>query len=299
MPSRRSVLEAGGAAVLAAVAGCTGGGDSPGDETTTESTTRTTTTRATTEPTTRTTPTLHLDGTPGEPEAVPDGATVAVAAPDLHQLVADAADAEGRVDLVRHDAVFRDATLALGRFDYVAFRGERYAASASFARFAEEAAYQYSLVEVAESEVDGDVLAYETLNESERAVADALLSSGEYDVGHHEAKPPGLAPFEQHQYFRKGDTTYRIRTVVGDVAAHHMLALEPADPGPDAQVVTVADRVPESGWADELRAVVQTGGRVGLAGVDDPGALENYFDGVGYVVAVPGAAEVSFVRTVD
>jgi len=300
MTSRRRFLRAGGVALAAAVAGCSGGGEGP--ETVETSTDGTTTDEPTTdEPTTdRSTaqPTPSLDSTPATPEDVPDGATVAVASPDLHQLVADAASADGRVDLTRTgDGPGRNATLALGAFDYVRFRGETYAASTSFAGSYTEASYQYEAVAANESEVEGEPLRYADLNESERDIADAMLN-GSFSVGHHESKPPAAETFETQQYLRTENEMFRVRVTVGDYAAHHMLTLDAADPGDGAQVVTVADRVPASGWTDELRAAVQAG-NTGLGGVSDPDALADYLDGVDYVVTATEVAEVELVQSAE
>lgn len=294
MPSRRRVLSAVGGGALAALAGCQSGGSNGGPATSTDETTDDSADQTESTPTSE--PTAQLDSTPTAAGEVPDGSTVAVAAPDLHQLVADAANADGRVDLARPGAADRDAALALGGFDYLRFRGETYAASSSFAGSYSEASYQYDLASVNESEVEGEPIRYADLNESERGIADAMLN-GSYSVGHHEAKPPAADTFDARRYLRAGNSTYRVRVTVGDYAAHHMLTLDAADPGPDAQVVTVADRVPASGWVDELRAAVQAGG-TGLGGVADPDAIVDYLDGAGYVVAAYGVAEAQILWTV-
>jgi hypothetical protein len=229
---------------------------------------------------------------------VPDGATVAVAAPDLYQLVVDAASSEGRVDLVRRGNTDPDGTLVLGEFDRLEFRGEAYEPSASFAGFAGEASYQYSLVDVNDSEVDGEVTDYANLTDSERAIADAMLDNGSYSVGHHEERPSAAETFEAQSYLRVEDTTYRVQKAVGDYAAHHMLRLAPADTGGDARVVTVVDDEPEEVWTDELRAAVEAGGTC-LSRVPNTEALLDYLDGVDYVVTVNAVAEVTPSRTVE
>lgn len=296
MVTRRNYLRTGGAALLAAVAGCTNGGTSSGDPTTRQTETRTTEGTTTASP--KTTDDWYLYATQVAPSDVPDGATVAVAAPDLYQLVVDAADSGGRVDLVRPGDTDSEETLALGQFDHLAFRGETYEASATFAGFAEEASYQYSLVEANDSEADGDVTDYDDLNDSEQAFADEMLENGSYDVGHHEERPAAAEAFEAQRYLQVENTTYRVREVVGDHAGHHMLTLDPADTAEDAQVVTVADREPEEGWTDELRAAVAMEG-TGLAGISDPEALLEFLDGVGYVVTVDAVAEVTPARVVE
>lgn len=101
MVSRRNALRTAGAALLAAVAGCTG---TPGDTTTDEEPGDPTddTSDATADGTTddSTYPRRILTGDEGSASAVPGGAAVAVAAPSLHQLVEDAASADGRVEYV-------------------------------------------------------------------------------------------------------------------------------------------------------------------------------------------------------
>ncbi|WP_232703410.1 hypothetical protein [Halobacterium wangiae] len=294
MVSRRNALRTGSAVLLAVVAGCASGGGSTGDTTQEPDTT----TEETTTAGPKTTVDLQLDATQVAPSEVPDGATVAVAAPDLSQLVVDAAESDGRVDLTRPGDTDPEETLVLGQFDYVEFRDETYDATASFADFAEEASYQYSLVEATDSEADGDVLDYTDLTESERAVADEMLDNGSFAVGHHEERPAAVETFEGHSYLRADGTTHRVRKVVGDYAAHHMLRLDPANPDGDARVVTVVDREPEKGWTDELRAAVAMG-RTGLSGVSNPEALLDYLDDVGYVATVDAVAEVTPVRVVE
>ncbi|MFC3477796.1 hypothetical protein [Halobacterium litoreum] len=291
MASRRRFLRAGGVALAAAIAGCSGGGEGP-------ETVETSTDEPTTDETTSTRPTRRLDATPVDGADVPDGATVAVAEPDLHQLVADAASAEGRADLARTgDGPGSDATLALGTFDYVRFRGETYDPSTSFAGFAQEAGYQYDLVEANESEVEGEPLRYADLTESERDIADAMLNDS-YSVGHHEEKPAAAETFEPQDHLRVENATYRVRVTVGDHAAHHMLTLDAVSVGEGARVVTVLDRAPESEWTDELRAAVETG-NTGLDGVEDADALADYLDGADYVVTATGVAEMQVVRVVE
>lgn len=295
MVSRRTVLASGSAAVLAALAGCASGDDDATPEPTDEPTDASGTNSPPDTAETESAKYYSLDADPVDPGDVSDGAVLGVASPDLHQLVVDAASADSRVDLTRTGDT-PDGTLALGAFEYLRFRTETYEATASFAGFAEEAAYSYELESVEADQVDGDVLRYADLNDSERAIADQLLS-GDYSVGHHEEKPESLAPFDEHGYLRAENETYRILQTVGDHAAHHMLTLEPADPGEDSQVVTVADRVPASGWVDELRTAVQLGD-TGLGGVSDRDALEGYLDDVDYVVTAVGVAEMRMLRAV-
>jgi len=295
MVSRRRYLRAGGAAALAALAGCaglgggddetgsggpsgsTGSGDGGGDGDDGDG------------------GGLRLTGEAVAPADVPDGATVAVSEPDLHRLVADAASTDGRVDLGRGGSgPGGDATLALGAFEYVRFDGEAYAASASFAPAAAETVYQYELEAVdgaAAPESGEGVLAYGDLGEGERAFADRLLAGGTHTVGRHEQRPPGAEPFRPQRYLRTADATYRIRVTVGDVPAHHMLSLAPAEPGADGQVVTVVDRAPEPAWSGVFAAVLGAGS-VGVGDVADADALVAYLDGVDYVATAADVLSV-------
>lgn len=286
MASRRRFVRAAGAAAVAAVAGCASGSDGDATDTT------------------------HSDNSSGDdtgdgglrlageaivPADVPDGATVGVSEPDLHRLVVDAAQTDGRVDLDRGGSgPGRNATLALGAFEYVAFEGETYAPSASFAEFAAETAYRYELVSVDDADAPergDDVLQYGDLSEGERTFADQLLASGTHTVGPHEQRPPGAEPFQSQSYLRTDDATYRIRVSVGDHAAHHMLSLDPADPGNDAQVVTVTDRVPEPAWSGVFAALLGAGS-VSIEDVAGADALVDYLDGVDYVTTAADVLSV-------
>jgi hypothetical protein len=299
MVTRRNLLRVGGTALLAAAAGCSSSA-SDDDATTREPTSNATATQETESPTADTTAEPsdetsteagpRLDLTAVDASEVPDRATVGVAAPDLLQLVADAASSEGRVDFERPVQAQTGSDLALGQFDSVAFRGETYEASASFAEFAEEAGYQYSLEAVDDGEVDGDSIEYASLNESEQAIADAMLENGSYDVGHHEQRPAAAETFEAQAYLRTETATYRIQQVVGDHAAHHMLTLDAASPSEGAQVVTVADRTPDPEW----RAVFEVAFGSGTTAIDvaDPGSLVEYVTGVDYLVTVDTVAEI-------
>lgn len=306
MVSRRNLLRAGGAALLAAVAGCSSGASDdeattrrPTDTATagpqTDTATADTTGKPSDENTTEAGP--RLDLTAVAASEVPDGATVGVAAPDLFRLVVDAASADGRVDFGRSVQAQTGSELALGQFDVLEFRGETYEASSSFADFAEEAGYQYSLVEVDDSEVDGDVVEYGSLSDSERAIADAMLENGSYEVGHHEQLPAAAATFEAQSYLRTENATYRIQQVVGDHAAHHMLDLDAASPSEGAQVVTVADRTPGEDW----RSVFEVAFGTGTTAIDvaDPSALVEYVEAVDYLVTVDTVAEIAVVDTVQ
>lgn len=285
MVSRRTALRTGSTALVAALAGCAGsdgsgtssrtpagGGSDAGDSASTRT-------------------------TPGEPtltaetvaaSAVPPGATVAVVNDALYELVAAAANADGRVDLLAGGPARDDDPLALGAFDYLRFRGETYRPVASYASFAQEASLQYS-VEPADA-TEGEVASYANLSDAEREVADLLLAGETYDVGHHEEKPDAATVFDEHRYLRAGNETYRIRVVVGDIMAHHMLRLDPADPGADARVVSVADDpVPSS-----VRATVTAAISNGSAAVSNPDELAAFLDAVEFVVT---RHEVAALRT--
>lgn len=285
MVSRRTTLRMGGTALVGALAGCAGGDDGP------DASDRTSTGGSTTAGSapTRT--------TPGEPtltaksvaaSAVPSGATAAVASSDLYALVEEAASADGRVDLVTDGSASSDDLLALGAFDYLRFRDETYRPAASYARFAGEASYQYSATPVAESEVEGEAVSYADLSEAEREIGATLLAGETYDVGHHEERPDAATVFDAHDYLRTENATYRIRVLVGDAAAHHMLRLDPADPGADAQVVTVADDpVPSA-----VRGTVTEAVADGSAAVSNPDELGAFLDGVGFVVTRHAVADL-------
>ncbi|GAA0264447.1 hypothetical protein [Halobacterium noricense] len=230
MVSRRDALRAGGAALLAVVAGCASGADASPE------TTEPTSVGTTADSTSLGERVLAGEAVPAS--NVPDGSPVAVASPALHELVADAASADGRVDLLASREV-EPETLALGQFEYLEFRGETYEPTATFTGFAGEATYDYSLVSANDNAGDGEVLDYESLNDSERAIADEMLENGSYDVGPHEERRDAARTFEPQSHLRVDGETYRIRVAVGDYGRHHMLRLDTADPDEDAQVVTV------------------------------------------------------------
>lgn len=293
MTTRRAALRAGGAALAAALAGCAGSGaDEPAspEDAAAADVTSTTTATTTDDATTTTASEVTLRAETVAASAVPSGATVAVATPALLDLVDTAASANERVDLVGSDPASSEQSLALGQFAYVHYEDEAYEASGSFAGFASEASYQYSVREVTESEgeLDGEVLSYAALSESERAVADEMVDARTYSVGHHEQKPEAVVPFERHDYLRTETAMYEIRVTVGDHAAHYMLDLDPANPPQDAQVVTVADDpVPE-----RLRETVAAAVAEGAAPVSNRGALASFLDGVDYVVTTTAVAEL-------
>lgn len=289
MVSRRRLLQTGGAAVLAALAGCQADGD---DSPTTKGPTNAPTDDdlAGTTPNTATPDEPTLSATVVEASEVESGSTVVVATSELHALVSNAATADGRVDLQGNWDVDGSDPLALGQFEFLEFRGEAYQPNGSYTGFAGEAGYEYSLHGVNESEVDGDVLEYASLNESERAAVDEMLANGSYNVGHHEEKPDalGVGSIERHQYLRADNETYKIQTVVGDYAAHYMLRLDAANPGGDAQVVTVANREPPQAAHD----VVQATRLAGDAPLDDED-LVSFFESVDYVVTLTAVVEVN------
>jgi hypothetical protein len=290
MVSRRRLLQSGGAALLAAVAGCTA--NDP-DDPTTEGPTDGPTTDEPTDTTAPDEPTLSA--TVVDASDVAAGSTVAVATPELHALVADAAAADGRVDL--QDSWDGDTTepLALGQFDYLRFDGETYHPNAAGTRFAQEASYSYSAEEIQESEVDGDVVEYADLNESERAVVDEMFANGSFDVGFHEERPDAVDALEPNDYLRVENKTYQITVVVGDSAPHYTLDLDAADPGENAQVVTVADRVPAASFGETFVTATEDGS----VAVSTPDELGAYLDSVDYVVGVNAVAKVVLRRTED
>jgi len=285
MPSRRALLRAGGAASLAALAGCQSVASRF---------------RHTSQPESSGAGEYRLDADPVAPADVPDGATVGVVSPALHELVADAAGADGRVDLQTTGRPDGDESLALGAFEYVRFGGETYEPTASFAGFAEEASYQYEAIAVDESEVDEDdeVVAYGDLTADQRAIADEILDGGTYFVGYHEEKPAAVDPFDGGDYLRADSEMYRIREVVGDRAAHHMLTLDAADPGDDDQIVTVPDREPQVGWGEILSDALEPG-TVGVEGRTNGDALVEYLKRVDYVATATSILEVSVTETVQ
>lgn len=286
MVSRRRVLQTGGTALLAALAGCQADGD---DSPTTEEPTNAPTNDdlAGTTPNTATPDEPTLSATVVEASEVESGSTIAVTTSELHALVSNAATADGRVDLQGNWDVSGEEPLVLGQFEYLQFQGETYEATGSYAGFAGEAGYEYSLEAANESEVDGDVLQYANLNESGRAIVDEILANGSYHVGHHEEKPDAVDPIEQHQYLRAENETYAIRSLVGDYAAHYMLRLNAATSGEGSQVVTVADRSPPQAAHD----VVQAARLAGDAPLDDEELL-SFFERVDYVVTLTAVVAV-------
>lgn len=299
MPSRRSLLSAAGAAALAALAGCqSGDSGSTTTEPTTTSTAATTTSTTTTETTTTPSDT-YLDTSPvAEPaRVVPHQEPVVVASQSLYDLAVEAAASEQRVDAPMDIDLDREQRLALGDFRYLQFRGETYEPAASFAAAYSEASYQYEGVPVNESEVEADdtVVEYSALNGSERAIADAMLNDS-YSVGLHEPRPPAAESFEPQSYLRAGNETYRVRVVVGDAAAHHMLTMTAAGAGPQVAVPVLADRAPEPAVAAVLRRAVAEG-PVALG--DDEAAVRDYLGDAEYVVTAGGVFAVQVVEPVE
>lgn len=286
MVSRRDVLRTGGAALAAALAGCQGPGDDPP--------TSTTTTPTTSDPPADS---PRLEATEVAPREVPDGEPVVVASETLHDLVVRASAADRRVDAPRDLRLDPEARLALGDFRYLRFRGETYAADASFAGYLQETTYQYEAVPVNGSAVeDGEpLLEYGALDDPERAVADAMLNDT-YSVGVHEERPPSALTFESQSYLRAGNQTYRVRVVHGDTAAHHMLSLSPEPPQPDVAVPTIADRAPTLDATIVLRDAV-TDSPVALDDAED--AVRAYLDGADYVVTASAVAEVRVVDAAE
>lgn len=289
MPSRRSALRAGGAALVAALAGCLDDGSAgPTELPPTDATPSDTPTDA---PPTDGTPTdTRLVATRVAPSAVPAGATVAPATDTLLETVRAAATTDGRVDHASDGPADPEETLAVGLFEAVRFRGETYDPATEFVPFAGEASYEYTTERVPESEVGSDdaVVRYADLAADERAIADQLVSGDAYGVGLHEDKPDALGVFDAHSHLRTDSGTYAIRTVVGDSAAHHVLRLDPEQPEPGVRVVTLADRaVPEA-----LRGAVTTAVEEGAVAVDaaERDALADLLDGVTHVATVGAVA---------
>lgn len=297
MPSRRSLLSALGGGALAALAGCQSSGDDVASTTTTD-TTDTATSTTTTETTTTPTGTYLDTSEVAEPaREVPDREPVVVASQTLYDLVVEAAASDGRVDAPMDLDLGRDERLALGEFRYLWFRDESYDPEASFEGFAGEASYDYDARPVNESEVDADedVLEYGALNDSERAIADAMLNDS-FTVGFHESRPPAAETFEPQSYLRAGNETYRIAVAVGDSAAHHMLTLTPEEPGTMVAAPVVADRAPSAAVADVLQRAV-TEGPVALG--DAEAAVRDYLGDAEYVVTAGGVFAVQVVQTVE
>lgn len=270
MPSRRNVLEVGGAVAATTLAGCLGevpaidGGSDP-----------------------------RLTATRVNPLAVPSGAVVAPATDGLLATVRTAATTDGRVDHTVDGPVDWEAGLVLAVFEIVRFRGETYDPTSGFVYFAEEASYSYSAERVAESEVKTGlgVVDYGNLSADERTVTDRLLAGEEYSVGMHEEKPASLAVFDEHLYVRTDEGTYVVGGSHGDSGPHHVLRLDPVEPGPDATVVTVADRAVPAGVEDVVLSAVEEEESVALDG-DERDALASFLDGVGYVATVDAVTEV-------
>ena len=284
MPSRRALLRAGGAVALAALAGCQSVADRF---------------RHTSQPESSGAGEDRLDADRIAPTRVPDGSTVGLATTALHELVATAATADGRVDLRGHENADREETLALGAFEYVRFDGETYESTASFAGFGEESTAEFSLLAVDDDEVDdADVTTYESLSDREQAVADDLLANGSLSVGRHERRPEGVGAVVGSEYFRADGQTYRTQVTVGDPPAHHMLTLDAADPDEDAQVVTVPDREPQVGWGELLSDALEPG-TVGVEDRTNGESLVEYLQRVDYVATATSVLDVSVTETVQ
>lgn len=285
MPTRRALLRAGGAAALAALAGCQTVADRFRD--------------TTTMPESSGAGEYRLDADTVAADDVPDGATVGVASPDLHELVADAASTDGGVDLEPHESGAPDVTLAFGRFEYVEFTGETYEPAASVA--SDESVQEFELAWVDDDKVgdDADVASAESLSDAERAAADQMLEDGPITVGRHEAGvPEGVGGVVARDYVRVDGDTYEPRVTIGDPPPHHMLALNAADPGDDAQVVAVTDEPPAADWSGVLGESVGSG-TVGMDDVPSDEALVEYLRRVDFVVATTSVLDVSVTETVQ
>ena len=292
MPSRRALLRTGGAAALAALAGC--------QSVPTSFRETTQPFRETTRPESSAAGDYRLDADLAVPRDVADGEVVGVASPGLYDLVADAADRDGRVDLDRGGSADRDEALALGAFEYLAFAGETYEPTASFAGFGEESTTEFSLAVVAEDEVDGNVTVtpYESLDDREQAVVDRMVNESITVGRYEEGRPDGVGGVVSHDYVRVGNDTYQPRITVADPPPHHMLALDPANLDGDATVATVLDERPAADWS----AVLQAGLGSGSAGIDDvPSneALVAYIGRVDYVTTAARIFDVSVTEVVQ
>ncbi|MDH5018645.1 hypothetical protein [Halobacterium rubrum] len=287
MPTRRALLRDGaGAASLAVLAGCQSALPSSRN--------------TTTQPESSGAGEPRLDAEPVTPSSIPDGATVGVTSPPLHELVANAAEADGRVDLQTTGSADGDESLTLGGFDYVEFEDQTYESTASFAGFGEESTAKFSLLAVDGDEVgaDADVTTYESLSDREQAVADEMLADGSLSVGRHERRPEEVGAIVGSEFFRADGQTYRIQITVGDPPAHHMLELDTANPGDDAQVVTVLDERPAADWSDVLQEGLGPGS-VGVEDLPSSAALVDYLDGIDYVVTATTVADATVNETVQ
>lgn len=285
MPSRRALLRAGGAAALAVLAGCQSSRPTAFE---------------TTDPTSAGAGEYRLDADRIAPNRVPDASTVGLATTDLHELVVEAAESDGRVDFQTTGAADGDETLAVGEFEYVRFDGETYEATESFARFGEESTAEFTLLAVDDEAVgdDADVTTYESLSKREQAVADDLLANGSISVGRHERRPEGVGAVVGSEFFRADDQTYRTQITVGDPPAHHMLTLDLADPGDDAQIVTVPDQEPQVGWGELLSDALDPG-TVGVEDRTNGDALVEYLQAVDYVATATSVLDVDATQTVQ
>ncbi|WP_336035622.1 hypothetical protein [Halobacterium yunchengense] len=291
MVSRRVVLRTAGAATLAAVAGCSSSGDD-GPATTER------TDAGDTEQTTDDGPAASiLAAEQVTPSSVPDGARLGVATPELHELIADAASADERVDLEPSGNADPDVTLALGQFECVEFRGETYEPTASFARA--ESTEEFSLEPVDDGDVDeGDeVVTYESLSDTEQAVADRLRNESITVGPHEQGRPDGVSGVVAPEYLRVGNDTYQPRIVIGDHPPHHALRLDSAEPPADAQVVVLADRRPELAWKDTLTSALPDGSAE-LPDTTSGESLRTYVADVDYLAGVAAVAEVGVVEEV-
>jgi hypothetical protein len=77
-----------------------------------------------------------------------------------------------------------------------------------------------------------------------------------------------------------------------------MLTLDAADPGEDAQVVTVPDQPPEIGWSELLLDALEPG-TVGVEDRTDGESLVEYLQGVDYVATATSVLDVAATGTVQ
>lgn len=292
MVSRRRVLRTAGAATLAVVAGCSSSADD-GPATTGR------TDAGGTGQTTGDEPAASiLAAEQVTPSSLPDGATVGVAAPELHELVAKAASGDKRVDLEQSGNADSDVTLALGQFEYVEFRGEPYEPTASFARSESTQEFSLELVDGSEVDDDDEVVAYESLSDTEQATADRLRNESITVGPHEQGTPDGIGGVVAPDYLRVGNDTYQPHIVIGDLPPHHTLRMDAADPPSDAQVVVLADRRPALAWKDTLTSALPDGS----AEIDDTTSgqeLRAYLEDIDYLGGVAAVADVKVVEETE
>lgn len=301
MPSRRSVLHLLGTGLVVASGGCASIGVPVGpehDESTTSDAAPDVSTSESNEQTTtpesdeHTTSDPVLSATEVYPGDVPDDSTLVPVSPRLLDLVSTAAASDGRVDLAPTGGAYSDDPLVVGAFDAVEFRGKTYRPTTKFAYFAQESNYQYSLEAVNESEFDGDTITYANLSAGEQTVVDEMLENGSFDVGYHEEHPDAGWNLREYDGLEIEGETYRLLVMVGDMATHHMLRLDPTTPDEDDQVVTIADEpVP-----DAIRNTVEWAVSDGTSGIVEPDTIRSFIEDTEFVLTPHAVARLRLVR---